>query len=772
MKFFESIKEKLKRRLSLIDVRWWRALAVAAYFLLFTCIIASSLFTSRLNLKLGEPSPQLITAPWAMEIEDEEKYLKDQKEAEENTQPVYRPNEMVANDLIKDLGEAFTFLREAVISYQDVNVRVDRLREHHLFEELPDSVLASLVESRSADINNAEQTAIVTIIGNVRNVDTGARTEADIPVLIDRLRAEINQSSLSSENKSFLLNFSEKEINQPTLQIDREVTEKLAQANREAVSKTVVYYKANQKIIGPGEIVDDLTLRVLEKYGIMGSSSSWRTAGGLSLIILVGMAAIIVYAYQYKRGIYQSTQKMILIGLLMLLALFIGKGLASLNLGEQMNSLTGFLIPVAWATASIAILVDEDIAFLVAFILAVFSGLLVDPMLTNAIGLQVGIVALFGGVTGVHAVSQLSQRSDLASAGLFVSGMNVITISGIALVIGMPLTTWAVALLLGVINGVASSVLNIGTLHWLESGFHITSAVRLLELSNPNHVLLKKLLIEAPGTYHHSILVGNLAEAAAESIQADAVLVRVGALYHDIGKLKRPYFFIENQFSSDNPHDKIAPTLSSLIIISHVKDGLEMAKEYSLPAPIQDIIRQHHGDSLVNFFYYKAKEENEDIPEEAFVYEGPRPQSKEAALVFLADSVEAAVRSMKQPTPGRIEGLVRKLIKDKLNDGQLDQCDLTFRDLDRIAIAFVRVLSGIFHSRVEYPELPGQRQRAFLPENAATIEAEQEEAEEAAEETGDEAAENGETETLIQDEELEKNEEQGEDPAAEPLKRE
>jgi len=283
-------------------------------------------------------------------------------------------------------------------------------------------------------------------------------------------------------------------------------------------------------------------------------------------------------------------------------------------------------------------------------------------------------------------------------------------VSAIALTTGMRFSVWLVDLLLGTVNGVASSFLTVGALHWFESGFKITSSVRLLELSNPNRPLLKRLLMEAPGTYHHSILVGNLAEAAAEAVQADSTLVRVGSMYHDIGKLKRPYFFIENQFTQDNPHDKIAPTLSSLIITSHVKDGLELAKENKLPQQIQDIISQHHGDGLVSFFYHKALEGNDEVPEEAFHYDGPKPQTKEAALVALADNVEAAVRSMKQPTPGRVEGLVRKIVKDKLNDGQLDQSDLTFQDLDRIAMAFVRVLSGIFHSRVEYPELPAIRE--------------------------------------------------------------
>ncbi|MDD4346602.1 MAG: HDIG domain-containing protein, partial [Desulfitobacteriaceae bacterium] len=302
--------------------------------------------------------------------------------------------------------------------------------------------------------------------------------------------------------------------------------------------------------------------------------------------------------------------------------------------------------------------------------------------------------------------------------GIFVAAGNIIIISGLALMSEMRPIVWAVGILLGSINGLVSAVFTVGTLQWFESAFNITSTVRLLELSNPNLPLLKRLLIEAPGTYHHSILVGNLAVAAAESVQADAALVRVGSMYHDIGKLKRPYFFIENQMvSQDNPHDKIAPTLSALIITSHLKDGLELAKEYKLPEAIQDIISQHHGDSLVGFFFHKAKEENEEAPEEAFHYEALRPQSKEAALVCLADSVEAAVRSLQKPTSGIIEGLVRKVIKDKLNDGQLDKSNLTLQDLDQIAIAFVTVLNGIFHSRVEYPDIPVSRVPG--PDNSA-----------------------------------------------------
>ena len=210
-------------------------------------------------------------------------------------------------------------------------------------------------------------------------------------------------------------------------------------------------------------------------------------------------------------------------------------------------------------------------------------------------------------------------------------------------------------------------------------------------------------MTEAPGTYHHCIMVGNLGEAAAEAIGANGLVVRLGAYYHDIGKLKRPYFFAENQFSGNNPHDNITPQLSTLIITSHVKDGIEMAKEAKLPPVIIQMIAQHHGDSLVSFFYYKAKNADPEVKERGFRYEQSKPQTKEAAILMMADTVEAAVRSKKNATPGQIEGFIRTLIKGKLNDGQFDECELTFRDLDQIATAFTRVINGIYHKRIEYP---------------------------------------------------------------------
>lgn len=725
LKFLANYKE---------NTTWQPLIAVVVYFLLFTFLLSSGLFTSRLNIDLGDPSPQLIKAPWNREIEDYDKYREDQDAAAKAVKPVYIPDEDYLSSIAKDLSKAFLALGEAINSPEDEAAKINKLRQTIPFAGLPDGILVSLIHSSSQLIGEKEQIATQIIMGNARGSDTGANDPSKVVTLRDQMKQDINKASLTDDYKVFLQTFVDSKVTQPTLIVDEVATEKLRQTARASVKLEVHSYKTGQKIVGPGEIVDESVMRVLAAYGLVETLSPWRSVAGIVLIVLISMLTMILYARQYRRHITQLLPKMVLVGLSITFVLLIGKGIVALNLGgNQYNALVGILIPTAWATMTIAILVDPEMALLSSIILAVFVGILADPIVTTSFGLQVAIVALFSGVVGVYSVSRLSQRSDLARAGLFILGINVISVSAIALTSGMSANVWFVAVLLGIVNGLASSVLTVGTLHWFEAAFHITSGIRLLELSNPNRPLLKRLLVEAPGTYHHSVLVGNLAEAAAEEVEADAILVRVGAMYHDIGKLKRPYFFIENQFAQDNPHDKIAPTLSALIITSHIKDGLEMAKEEKLPQSIQDIIAQHHGDSMVGFFYHKAIEDNPEVAEESFHYEGPRPQTKEAALVMLADSVEAAVRSMKQATPGRIEGLVRKIIKDKLNNDQLNQSNLTFRDLDMIATAFVRVLTGIFHSRVEYPELP-HKAGDSVPVFANAVEGESNEEEENQEE--------------------------------------
>jgi putative nucleotidyltransferase with HDIG domain len=253
-----------------------------------------------------------------------------------------------------------------------------------------------------------------------------------------------------------------------------------------------------------------------------------------------------------------------------------------------------------------------------------------------------------------------------------------------------------------------SSILAIGVIPVIEIIFNYTTNIKLLELADLNQPGLRKLLIEAPGTYHHSILVGILSETAAEAISANSLLTRVSAYYHDIGKTRKPLYFVENQQGLENKHDKLLPSMSSLIISAHVKDGLETAKQYHLGKNIQDIILQHHGTSCINYFYRKAielnAEGNQPVSDKDFRYPGPKPQTKEAGIVMLADAVEASSKTLSEPTPSRIQGMVQQIINSIFADGQLDECELTLKDLHLIADSFNRVLNGIFHSRIEYPD--------------------------------------------------------------------
>jgi putative nucleotidyltransferase with HDIG domain len=344
---------------------------------------------------------------------------------------------------------------------------------------------------------------------------------------------------------------------------------------------------------------------------------------------------------------------------------------------------------------------------LLSFIITIPAGFVV-ACVTN-FSIEGVLIYLAGSFAGIFLTYNVHQRNNFFVSGSLIGLFNGALIFSIGLVNNTTIINNLLNSGIGILGGILSSILAIGILPVFEQLFDIITPMKLLELSNPNQPLLKKMLFEAPGTYHHSVLVGNLAEAAANEIGANAVLTRTGAYYHDIGKMKRPYFFKENQITNDNPHDKITPKLSTLIITSHVKDGLELAKEHKLPGAIKDIIIQHHGTTLVKYFYVMAmNNETESVEESSYRYEGPKPDTKESALVMLADSIEAAVRSINMPTTADIEKMVNKIVQDKLDDGQLNDSNLTLKDIEKTKQSFLKVLEGIFHSRIEYPELNTQ----------------------------------------------------------------
>jgi len=323
-------------------------------------------------------------------------------------------------------------------------------------------------------------------------------------------------------------------------------------------------------------------------------------------------------------------------------------------------------------------------------------------------GLNYILVSVISGIVAIYSIRKATQRSSLTRAGLIIAGVNIITISALGLINNEGYYLILQNNLWGILNGFLAVILTIGILPFLESYFDIATSFKLMELSNPNQSLLKRMILEAPGTYHHSIVVGNLSETAAEEIGGNGLLARVGAIYHDIGKIKRPYFFTENQEAYKNIHDEMEPSLSALVIASHVKEGLELAKKNKLPKDITDIIAQHHGTNLITYFFHRALKENgsnvDAVAEENFRYSGPKPQTKEAGIILLADSLEAATRSLTNPTATRIKTLVKEIVQKNLENGQLEECDLTLKDLDKIGDSFSRILTGMFHSRVEYPD--------------------------------------------------------------------
>jgi hypothetical protein len=323
--------------------------------------------------------------------------------------------------------------------------------------------------------------------------------------------------------------------------------------------------------------------------------------------------------------------------------------------------------------------------------------------------LHLGILYFTSGIFSSILVLHSRRRITIIRAGFIVGVAQALFLFFIDRFWVWPPRSYSINYLIILINGIVSSIVVLGILPLFESLFRTVTNISLLELADFDHPLLQRLVIEAPGTYHHSLVVGNMSEAACQAIGANALLARIGSYYHDIGKLNKPGYFSENQNLKDSKHDTLSPTMSKLLVINHVKEGVELAKKYRLNPQIIDFIQYHHGTGLVYYFYRRALEnleEDHKIQEEGFRYPGPKPNNKETAIVLLADSAEAATRAIKEPDSRKIEEVVHKIINNKFIDGQLDECDLTLKDLEKISEVFVRILTGIFHSRTNYPEEP------------------------------------------------------------------
>lgn len=496
---------------------------------------------------------------------------------------------------------------------------------------------------------------------------------------------------------------------QPNLTFSHEATEKRRKAAREAVGPVLFQIKRGEMIVRVGDRITETQAQKLQKIHDSRRSSNiiFMAAGTLGLLL-------VLFYFPYRFALknirkFQPTNKDI-----MLLSLVTIYHFLLLKIGQVISTTLGgilpfvgtadyyYLFPFAIAAMLVRIVLNSEVALVYCAICSPLLGLMFDNSLPMV------IYSLMGGIVGAHGVRQCKDRGTIYTAGLKISVVNMAMVLSLQ-VYGDSLLTMQTlfCLAFAFIGGMVNALIVIGTIPLIENLFHYTTDIKLLELANLNTKVLRDLMIKAPGTYHHSVLVGNMVEAAAEAIHANPLLARVAAYHHDVGKVSKPQYFIENVTSGENRHDKLSPSMSALILISHVKEGVELAKENKLGLPIIDIIRQSHGTQLISYFYQKARNQagpDTNVDERDFRYPGPKPQTREAGLVLLADCVEAASRTLADPTPARIQGLVQKIINNIFIDGQLDECELTLKNIHEIAKSFIKILTGIYHHRIDYPE--------------------------------------------------------------------
>ena len=693
-------QKKKRSRALIVWKRWgdWRKLSIAAFTGLFIAVLLTvQLLPDKVSVMVGDIAPADVIAPRYVQYRDEEKTRLLRQRIASQVPPVYSA---IANaDATAERGVAGFF---DTLEHLQRDRREDPLeRRLELLEReapgLPKDVAKSALTLSPEQIAAARKAAEELIAAAM-----------DEPILADTLEdarkaARERANSLDSALPRRLIG----EVVSRHVDANRvynvEETEAARKRERDSVPPQYETINRGEVVLRAGERVTPTHMNRLRALGLAREKVDFVTAASLTLLAFGLVAVFCLYLYQFHPNVLRSFSSLLLVAVVVCGSLLLFRvGSTALGLtfsGDQLGYLG--MLSSALGAMLIAALLCPQVAVFVGVALALLTSVMVGAELKFA------ILSIVSSLVGVQSVTTIRNRAGLVRAGFTISAVNVVTalVAQGATHANLPdeigqNVLWAAG------GGFLSVMLFMFVAAWLERPFRVTTHLTLLELSDPSHPLLRRLAMEAPGTYHHSIVVGNIAEAAAEAIGADGLFCRVASLYHDVGKVIRPHFFIENQ-SSENLHNNINPSLSSLIVTSHVKDGVELAEEYRLPPPIIAIIREHHGTCLIKYFYHRAVTSSTDEPspglEYQFRYEGPRPQTKESGIIMLADSVEAASRTLEKPTPGRIRDLIERILRDRLADGQFDECELTFKDLEKITTTMTRSLTSLLHARVEYP---------------------------------------------------------------------
>ncbi len=713
-----------------------RFIILVSTALLLTLTILPSQHTSTLSYKVGDIATSDIRVSQDLLVENKALTEQRRKDAANNAPVVYNLNNLVAGALNDKLKQTLAIVHTRRDEKPEKTISQWRAQLAPLLDtELSEAEIQALIRIKSDSLFLASTAELLNelyrqeIILDRKVFQTDTRRGLEItdnnghPVGGGDLTAgvvEIGEARQTVSNWNFKGVGAASDnariaaviarILLPNLFYNREASEVRSSRAMETVRPVLFKLQKGEMVVRVGErITPEQTHKLEAIFGSQRSGSFIFRAFGTFALILVLFYFPYRFACKNIRKFNPTNKDVLTISLLITISFICFKTalLITHNIGPVFPSVDAssyfYLFPFAAGAMIVRIFINSEVALVYCAILAPLLGIMFEN------NMQVVIYSLLGSIVGAHGVRHCTNRGTVYAAGIKVSVVNLALALSFqtfnnAIFTKQTLYIAFFALLSGFISaGFVSSFIPL-----VETLFQYTTDIKLLELANLNSPVLRELMVKAPGTYHHSVVVGSLVEAAAESIGANPLLARVAAYYHDIGKATKPLYFIENQGGEENRHDKLAPSMSALILISHIKEGAELARESRLGQSIVDIIRQHHGTALIKFFYERAKNQaalgGQAVEEKDFRYPGPKPQTREAGIVMLADCVEAASRTLVNPTPDRIQGLVQKLINNVFIDGQLDECELTLKNLHEIARSFTVILNGIFHHRVDYPE--------------------------------------------------------------------
>lgn len=668
-------------------------------------LLISTVTPKQYNLKEGDIPRVDIKA--TRDIVDEKSTLEKENQAIEKVGKQYTLRGEVKSEAENNIKILFDKLNESVSLVGEKNdeedsndKESDNLKtQYEKIAELKKVINVTLTQNEYKALLDIPKENLDSLQKNILNIINTAyeknleeNDEESLKEARENATKDVKVLGLSEELSNAFSAIVSNEIN-PNFFYDVDKTEEKIKEAQKNVSKVII--KQNQIIVKEGEPVTAEQLQLLSDLGMLDDENA-KVYSYVYLVVGVFLATIMFLQFIYIKSnyvaVYKDTKKLALISLINIMSLVFARAL-------------GFVSPLLMPFACAPMLISLLINYKISLVVSSLNMILISAL--NGFDIQVMMIGIVSSILASTLLKRMQQRNELLYTTVYIAIVSAIITVTTGMLISSDFMDVFIKSGISFIGSILSGVFAMGILPFLESTFNEVTVLKLLELSNPNSPLLKKLLMEAPGTYHHSILVANLAELAAEEVGANAVIARVGAYYHDVGKTERPYFFGENLMGMENPHNKISPNLSASVIISHVKDGLELARKHNLPRVIQEIIAQHHGNTLVKYFYYTMKNNSdnlEDIKEDDYRYPGPIPSSKEAGIVMLADSTEAAVRSIKEPNKEKVDEMINNIINDKLATGQLNNCELTLKDLDKIRKCFMSSLNGMYHERVEYPK--------------------------------------------------------------------